>query len=545
MLSPKKTTTEKTQAIFLDCTLRDGGYYNAWDFSPDLVHHYIEAVTEAGVDVIELGLRTRKTHGFMGAHAYTTDEYIKSLDLPNSLKISVMINASELLTGPKLTDTLALLFPNSADTSPVSLVRIACHSFEFVGALASVKWLKDRGFDVGFNLMQIADRSESEIVSLAETASLHPIDVLYVADSMGSMNPQQTKQTVQWLAKGWSGPIGVHTHDNLGLALANTLEAISAGATWVDSTVTGMGRGPGNARTEELAIELSSLRRAKANLVPLMTLIRKTFKPMQQQYGWGSNPYYYLTGKYGIHPTYIQEMLGDSRYDEEDVLSVIEYLKEKGGKKFRPETLASARNFYVGKAEGSWNPKHALDGRDVLLLGAGPGVRSHRKAVESYIKKAKPVVIALNTQSDIQAELIDFRIACHPVRLLADCKAYAQLPQPLIVPESMLPSDVRNALSAKKTLDFGVNIESDKFEFKETSCTTPSPLVLAYALAMITSGSAKKILMSGFDGYGSDDPRSREIKDVLALYQSSSDSRELVSITPTRYDIPIHSVYAM
>ena len=129
--------------------------------------------------------------------------------------------------------------------------------------------------------------------------------------------------------------------------------------------------------------------------------------------------------------------------------------------------------------------------------------------------------------------------------MLADCKAYAQLPQPLIVPESMLPSDVRNALSAKKTLDFGVNIESDKFEFKETSCTTPSPLVLAYALAMITSGSAKKILMSGFDGYGSDDPRSREIKDVLALYQSSSDSRELVSITPTRYDIPTHSVYAM
>ena len=311
---------------------------------------------------------------------------------------------------------------------------------------------------MGFNLMQIADRSESEIVSLAETASLHPIDVLYVADSMGSMNPQQTKQIVQWLAQGWSGPIGVHTHDNLGLALANTLEAISAGATWVDSTVTGMGRGPGNARTEELAIELSSLRRAKANLVPLMTLIRKTFKPMQQQYGWGSNPYYYLTGKYGIHPTYIQEMLGDSRYDEEDVLSVIEYLKEKGGKKFSPETLASARNFYVGKAEGSWNPKHALDGRDVLLLGAGPGVRSHKKAVENYIKKAKPVVIALNTQSDIQAELIDFRIACHPVRLLADCRPMQSFRSHLSCPRLCYPVMFATHYPLKKLWTLGLTL---------------------------------------------------------------------------------------
>ena len=129
MLSGKKVTIDAKPPFFLDCTLRDGGYYNAWDFSPDLVHQYIDAVTEAGVDIIELGLRSLKTHGFMGAHAYTTDDYIKSLNLPTSLNISVMVNASELLTGQNLEDTLALLFPNSADTSPVSLVRIACHSF--------------------------------------------------------------------------------------------------------------------------------------------------------------------------------------------------------------------------------------------------------------------------------------------------------------------------------------------------------------------------------------------------------------------------------
>ena len=85
----------------------------------------------------------------------------------------------------------------------------------------------------------------------------------------------------------------------------------------MDSTATVMGRGPGNARTEELAIEIAQRRGTAANMVPLMQLLREHFKPMQAQYSWGTNPYYYLAGKYGIHPTYIQEMLNDSRYREE------------------------------------------------------------------------------------------------------------------------------------------------------------------------------------------------------------------------------------
>ncbi|MFH7588135.1 hypothetical protein, partial [Oceanimonas smirnovii] len=66
-------------SILLDCTLRDGGYYNAWDFSPDLINDYLAAMQAAGVDIIELGLRSLKNAGFNGACAYTTDEFINSL----------------------------------------------------------------------------------------------------------------------------------------------------------------------------------------------------------------------------------------------------------------------------------------------------------------------------------------------------------------------------------------------------------------------------------------------------------------------------------
>jgi 4-hydroxy 2-oxovalerate aldolase len=148
--------------------------------------------------------------------------------------------------------------------------------------------------------------------------------VLYFADSMGSMTPDDAARIIGWLREEWPGPMGIHTHDNMGLALQNTVRAEAEGVTWLDATVTGMGRGPGNARTEELVIEAEALRGRKADLVPLMGLIRKHFQPMKERYGWGTNPYYYLAGKHGIHPTYIQEMLGDARYDEEDVLAVID-----------------------------------------------------------------------------------------------------------------------------------------------------------------------------------------------------------------------------
>ena len=70
-----------------------------------------------------------------------------------------------------------------------------------------------------------------------------------------------------------------------------------------------MGRGPGNVQTEYLLIEMENIRNKKINTLPLLNLIKKYFEPLKNKYEWGTNTYYYMSGKYGIHPTYIQEML--------------------------------------------------------------------------------------------------------------------------------------------------------------------------------------------------------------------------------------------
>jgi 4-hydroxy 2-oxovalerate aldolase len=525
-----------SNTLLLDCTLRDGGYYNAWDYPSELIQAYLYAMKAAQVDIVELGFRFRENNGFKGACAYTRDEFLRGLTIPAGLHVAVMLNGSDLLSDEGLEATLARLFPEPASVTPVAIVRLACHFREVARVLPAVTWLVERGFRVGLNLMQISDRTREQVLEVAAMAKSSPVEVLYFADSLGCMTPEEVARVVAWLRDQWSGPIGIHTHDNMGLALANTLRAHAEGVTWLDATVTGMGRGPGNARTEELVIEAQTLRPRPANLVPLMNLVHQYFQPMKRQYGWGTNPYYYLAGKYGIHPSYIQSMLIDPRYDSEDILGVIEHMRHEGGRSFSMDRLDTARNFYLGEPKGSWRPRTMLSGREVLILGGGGGVRRHRTALESYVKRKRPVVLALNTETSIGEDLIDLRAACHPVRLLADCETHLERPQPLITPASMLPGDLYDLLSAKKLLDYGINLTETRFEFGDTSCCSPSLLVLAYALSVAGAGQSSRVLLAGFDGYDPGDARNHEVEEVLRLFQDTPGSPDLISVTATRYE---------
>ena len=529
----------------LDCTLRDGGYYNAWDFSVDLINDYLESMSAISVDYVELGFRSLEANSFKGSCAYTTDNFIRQLNLPSNLQLGVMINASEIVNHKQgLVYALSQLFKPSIK-SPLTLVRIACHMHEFESALPACFWLKEMGYEVGVNLMQIAERSKDEIEKVAHLASQYPIDVLYFADSMGSMSPDHTSDIISTLRLGWEGPLGIHTHDNMGRAMANSMCAVSNGVTWIDSTVTGMGRGPGNVQTEYLAIEMAEFKKIPLNLAPLFSVIDKHFKPLQSEYCWGMNPYYYLSGKYGIHPSFIQEMLSDSRYDDEDLFTVIDNLREIGGKKFSIKTLESGRNFYKGEPSGSWSPYSLIHEKEVLIIGAGPSANRHRKALEDFIINFQPIVIALNTQVTVREDLIDIRAASHPVRLLADCSSHITLPQSLVIPESMLPESILSALEGKRLLDFGIAIESNTFSFCDTHCFLPSPLVIAYALAIAASGKASRILLAGFDGYSADDPRTSEMDKLLSDFQKNKDAPPLLAITNTRYKLQSTSVYSM
>jgi 4-hydroxy 2-oxovalerate aldolase len=524
-----------TDQVLLDCTFRDGGYYNNWDFPRDVVEDYLKATDLAGIDMVELGFRFLRNTGFKGPCAFTTDDYLRSLPIPSGLGIGVMINASDLYTEMGWKSALERLFPAAATDTPLDLVRIACHYHELEHAMLGAAWLHDRGYRVGLNLMQIPDRTTAEIRQLTRMATEAPIDVLYFADSFGGLTPDATATIVHQLREGWAGPIGVHTHDNLGLALVNVLRASAEGAQWFDSTITGMGRGPGNARTEEIVVELGRIENRLERLIPLLVLIRRYFGPLKTSCGWGTNPYYYLAGKYGIHPSYVQEMVSDARYSEEDVIAVLEQLNASVSKRYDRAVLESARQFYTSAPVGTWSPASEFGGQEILILGPGPGATSHRSAIESYIRHRRPKVLALNVQPSVDEALIDFRIACHPTRLMADAATHLRLTQPLIAPLSMFPDHLKSEMRHKPIRDFGLGVSAEAFDVSDRHCWVPSARVLAYALAVAISARAPRITLAGFDGYPAGDARNDEVENILRTFQAAYPTAELVAVTPTTY----------
>ena len=530
-----------TNFKILDCTLRDGSYYNNWDFPIPIIDQYLDALSSCNIDIVELGLRSASNNRYKGALAFTSEVFLEKIKLPPDLKIGVMVNAAEFVDLDF--NKLKLIFPLDKTESKVDLVRIATHYSDSDTAFLISDYLKNKGFSVGVNLMQISEYGHNEITEFSIRASMHMPDVLYFADSLGTLKPPDIGHIVGSIREHWNYPVGIHSHDNMGLALENLLTARELGVTWFDSTVTGMGRGPGNVKTEELLIEVDNYFETSRNIVPLLRVIEDYFLPLQNYYKWGKNFYYYLAGKYSVHPSYIQEMLSDSRYEITEKLSVINHFANGGGNRFNSSKLNIARDFYLEEPRGRWSPREALESKNILLLGSGPSVKSHMPAIIDYISNHQPIVFALNTSCELATEYVDYRLACHPVRILADSKALNAQSNQIITPYSMLPPNIIQNLDKTLVLDYGLKIESNTFTVFDKYCVLPSILVLAYSLAVATAGHASRVLLAGFDGYPLGDPRNDEVNKVFSCYNSVTRKLPIISITNTLYKVPTVSIY--
>ena len=97
-MQQKLEKVDRQNISLLDCTLRDGGYYTNWCFSEDLINKYLTAMDLAKIKVVELGFRNVRNKEFRGALAYTKDSFLEELKIPESVSISVMVNASDILS---------------------------------------------------------------------------------------------------------------------------------------------------------------------------------------------------------------------------------------------------------------------------------------------------------------------------------------------------------------------------------------------------------------------------------------------------------------
>jgi 4-hydroxy 2-oxovalerate aldolase len=232
----------------LDCTLRDGGYVNGHDFSLAAGRDLVSHLGRSGVDYVEIGyVRRGPGASARGLAGHCPEPYIEALaEVRGTAGLAVMAHPADL----SLADLPRLR------ACGVGLVRIPLALERLAAALPYVEAARACGLEVALNVIRISELERGRLLDALRAPARWGVTVLYLADSNGALAPSAVDALVEDAAAALGVPLGFHAHDNLGLGLSNALTALGAGASWIDGTLGGIGKGAGNARLELLAIHL-------------------------------------------------------------------------------------------------------------------------------------------------------------------------------------------------------------------------------------------------------------------------------------------------
>jgi 4-hydroxy 2-oxovalerate aldolase len=283
----------------LDCTIRDGGLINNYQFSKEFVKAVYRAICDSGIDIIEMGKKLTESAEYprskYGEWNYCDDnllkEVIDSYQGKYKPQIAVMYDIGRIdLVGLK----------NKKD-SPVDMIRTACYVPQIDKALDVVKRTKDKGYKTSLNIMAVSAAIESEINEALEGVAKTPeVDSLYLVDSYGAFYSEQITYYLNLYKKYVPiEKIGFHGHNNIQLAYANTQQCIIEGVNLLDVTINGMGRGAGNCPTELL---MGFLKNPKFDVAPIYKVIQEQFAPLRKSIEWGYNDIYGISGQLNQHP---------------------------------------------------------------------------------------------------------------------------------------------------------------------------------------------------------------------------------------------------
>jgi len=281
-----------------DCTVRDGGLINDHKFEDSFVRAVYETCLAAGVDYMEVGYKNSKRlfpPSDFGPWKYCDEDDIRRIVGENDtpMKLSAMADAEK-------SDYKEDVLPKGQ--SVLDCIRVATYIHQIPLALDMVQDAHDKGYETTLNLMAVSTVRESDLKDALEAIVRSPVDALYVVDSFGALYSEQVRHLIKMYLQAFKDTgkdVGIHAHNNQQLAYANTIEALILGASRLDATINGIGRGAGNCPLELL---IGFLRNPKFKVRPVLECIRDHFLPLNDQMEWGYQVPYMITGQLNQHP---------------------------------------------------------------------------------------------------------------------------------------------------------------------------------------------------------------------------------------------------
>jgi 4-hydroxy 2-oxovalerate aldolase len=241
------------QILISDPTLRDGSHAIAHQLTVDHVAMYSKAADQAGVPIVEVG------HGNgLGASSMqvglslTDDKTLLETARKNLSKSKLGIHVIPGFATIRRDLSLAL-------DIGVDVVRVASHCTEADITQRHLGYVREKGKEA-YGVLMMSHMATAETLLLeAEKMELYGAEGIILMDSAGAYLPNEVDEKISKLVNGLKVPVGFHAHNNLGMAIANSIAAIEAGAKILDGTARGFGAGAGNAQLEVLIAVLEKM----------------------------------------------------------------------------------------------------------------------------------------------------------------------------------------------------------------------------------------------------------------------------------------------
>ena len=497
-----------------DCTLRDGGYYTNWDFSNNLVVQYLKALNKIeAIKFIELGYRSAPQEIYLGEYFYCPDYVLKNAKIyaPNKSFV-IMLNSKST----SLEDLDYLLKPC---IGIVDLVRVAVNPSQMAHSIELSQAIKKMGFKVAFNIMYMSQWSTDSnfLSSLSKLDGF--VDIIYLVDSYGSVLPDDVESAVKNIRNNTSIRLGFHGHNNLEMALINSIKAFECGVEFIDTTITGMGRGAGNLKTELLLTYLSKSTEEPIRLGSLTEVISQ-FENLQNSYKWGTNLPYMISGAFSLPQAEVMEWLSKKRYATSEIVSTLQA-------KSRKRTLLELHQFGKNILKNTYS--------SIVVIGGGQSVNESILALNQILKNNNilPIFAGFRNYSKISLErehlvtisgqeFIKCTELCSNVQFISEAS-----PRKM---ELYLPGQFH---------DSSFELPNSHFSHKDS--------LLSIALSIAIELCIKEVFLIGFDGYPNQGHNIISKENQTIIDECVQESLlSISSLKPTLYNnIPVKSIFSI
>ena len=509
----------------LDCTLRDGGYYTNWDFDKSLVREYAEAMEQLPINYVEVGYRSIELSGYLGKYFYCPLYVLEELNkwMPNK-KLVVILNEKDIR--PEHVDELL-----SPCIPYITLVRIAIDPKNMSRAILLARQVKKMGFEVGFNVMYMSDWKKDDSFLDLLNGLEDIIDYFYMVDSYGGVMPQDVEDIVTRVKSKIKIPLGFHGHNNLEMALANSITAMEAGCDIIDATITGMGRGAGNLKTELFLTYLDREGKIEVSFDSLSGTVN-SFEELRKIYKWGTSLPYMFSGAHSLPQKQVMEWVGLNRYPLGSILNALNNQK-----------IDVIDNIKLPEFEKKVSYKNAL------ILGGGPTSEIHRDAINKLLEVHSESFCLIHAGVRNVNNYYTVKAPQYYGLVGFEAKEAFEIINSMDLTEKYF---IYPPFPRKMGVSVPVNIykrayELPKLEF--TNVDTDSPMAIAIQTALNLE--VENIYFIGFDGYDVNINQNQfvianENQKIINDLMANSSNLDICSLTPTKYEnLSLKSIYSL